>query len=174
MTLPDWSDAKLQAVAPLIDGWASTYGLPVEIAYGLVSQESRFIPNATGSLGERGLTQIMPSTAKAIGYQGTDDGLYDPNTNLAWGLYYLAQQVGRFGDIDSALSAYNGGFKKGEITNPAYVNGVHQRAQYFLDQWSAMGTETPPQPEEQPLSWPVAVIGGTMLLTALYHWATNK
>ncbi len=138
MSLPDWSDDNLQSVAPLIDQWAAQYGIPHDVAFGLVSQESRFNPNATGAAGEIGLTQIKPSTASGLGFTGTADQLYDPGVNLAFGLQYLAQQIARYnGDIASALSAYNAGHM---ITgNAAYVNGVLARAAYFASLWAAQG-----------------------------------
>ena len=37
-----------------------------------------------------GLMQIKYSTARGLGYRGTAAGLLDPNTNLTWGVRYLA------------------------------------------------------------------------------------
>lgn len=137
MSLPDWQDANLQAVSPIIDEWAAYYGLPRSVAYGLVSQESRFNPNAVGDAGRaHGLTQIWLPTAQGIGYTGDASGLQEPNTNVQFGLLYLKQMLDRFGSMDNALSAYNGGFKGGIITNPSYVAGVMQRAAYFDALWN--------------------------------------
>ena len=35
--------------------------------------------------------------------------LYDPETNIKYGTYYLSRLYNRFGDWDTALAAYNGG-----------------------------------------------------------------
>lgn len=139
MSLPDWPDANVQAAGPTLDQWADTYGLPRDIVYGLVSQESRFNPGAflmDRNGGSYGLTQISLPTATGLGYGGDGNGLYDPDTNVKWGLLYLKQLVDRFGDMNVALSAYNGGYVNGAITNPSYVNGVVQRALYFDQLWS--------------------------------------
>ena len=34
--------------------------------------------------------QIKPATARMIGYRGTTKALYDPETNIRWGMQYLA------------------------------------------------------------------------------------
>lgn len=137
MTLPDWQDGNLQAVSPILDQWAATYGLPRDIVYGLVSQESRFNPDALGDAGRaHGLTQIWMTTAQGMGYAGDAQGLQDPNTSAQWGLLYLSNLLNRFGDMSIALSAYNGGYTNNTINDPAYVNGVLARADYFTQQWA--------------------------------------
>lgn len=145
MTLPDWSSSNVRTVGPILDDWATIYGLPREIVYGLVSQESRFNPNAIGDAGRaHGLTQIWLPTAQGLGYQGDGPGLQEPNVNVQFGLLYLRTMLDRFGTMERALSAYNGGLRGGQITNPAYVDGVLQRAGYFEQLWaSEEGTETP-------------------------------
>lgn len=144
MTLPDWQAVNLNAVSPVLDEWAGIYNLPRSIVYGLVSQESRFNPNAIGDAGRaHGLTQIWLTTAGGIGYSGDGPGLQDPNTNVQFGLLYLRNLLDRFGDMDIALSAYNGGFKNNTITNPAYVTGVTTRAAYFDDLWNAVSDPAP-------------------------------
>lgn len=150
MSLPDWQNGNLVSVAPILDGWALTYSLPREIVYGLVSQESRFNPNAIGDAGRaHGLTQIWYPTAKGMGYNGDENGLNDPNESAKWGLLYLRKMLDRFGDMNIALSAYNGGFHNGAITNPSYVNGVTSRADYFAQLWGnapIADADLPPDP----------------------------
>lgn len=146
MNLPDWSPNNLVAVAPILDDWAAYYGLPRSIVYGLVSQESRFNPNAIGDAGRaHGLTQIWFTTAQGLGYTGNDAGLQDPNVNVQFGLQYLKAMLDRFGSMDAALSAYNGGLHSGVITNQSYVDAVNGRAAYFDALWSSADDgSTPP------------------------------
>ncbi len=74
----------------LIQTYAKTYGVPVDLAHAVVRVESNFNPRARGSAGEIGLMQIKPSTARMMGYRGTAKGLYDPETNIKFGMKYLA------------------------------------------------------------------------------------
>ena len=84
-------------------------------AYGLIRQESRFIMNASSSVGASGLMQVMPNTAryvaKKIGMTNyTNDKLSDTNTNLTLGSNYLNMVLI---DLDGswvlASAAYNAG-----------------------------------------------------------------
>lgn len=114
-----------------MDQWADNYGLPHDIVYGLVWQESSFNPSALGDNGLAfGLTQLHLDAAQSVGYAGDGAGLYDPNTNLRYGLAYLAHQVTRYsGDYNQALSAYNAG--TAYSGNAAYVDSVLQHADTF-------------------------------------------
>ena len=76
--------------AKIITRYASEYGVPVELARAVVRIESNFNPKARGSAGEIGLMQIKPATARMMGYRGGAKGLYDPETNIRFGMKYLA------------------------------------------------------------------------------------
>ena len=82
----------------------------MELAHAVVRHESGYNPRATGKAGEIGLMQIKLATARGIGYRGTRQGLYDPATNLKWGMKYLgeARRLAR-GSECGTLSRYNGG-----------------------------------------------------------------
>ncbi|MBU3633243.1 lytic transglycosylase domain-containing protein [Polynucleobacter sp. AP-Feld-500C-C5] len=84
-------------------------------AYGLIRQESRFIMNASSSVGASGLMQVMPNTAKYVAKKigmtnYTNDKLTDTNTNLTLGSNYLNMVLI---DLDGswvlASAAYNAG-----------------------------------------------------------------
>lgn len=90
-------------------------------AYGLIRQESRFIMNATSSVGASGLMQVMPKTgkyvAKKIGMTSyTPDKLKDTNTNLTLGSNYLNMVLV---DLDGswvlASAAYNAGPSRSKL-----------------------------------------------------------
>jgi soluble lytic murein transglycosylase len=83
--------------------------------YGLIRQESRFIMNASSSVGASGLMQVMPNTAKYVAKKigmtsYTIDKLTDTNTNLTLGSNYLNMVLI---DLDGswvlASAAYNAG-----------------------------------------------------------------
>ncbi len=75
----------------LIAKYASQHGVPYALARAVVQVESTFRPNVTGAAGEIGLMQIRLATARGMGYRGSAKGLYDPATNLYWGMKYLGK-----------------------------------------------------------------------------------
>ena len=90
---------------PLIATTARRYGLSVPLFTALVWQESGFRPKARSKAGARGLTQLMPGTARELGVRK----VYDPAQNLDGGARYLVAQLNRFGTAELALAAYNAG-----------------------------------------------------------------
>jgi soluble lytic murein transglycosylase-like protein len=94
----------------IISRYAAEYGVPVALAHAVVSVESNFRPQAKGRAGEIGLMQIKPSTARMMGYSGSAKGLFDPETNIKYGMKYLAkaQSLGG-GDTCGTILKYNAG-----------------------------------------------------------------
>ncbi|KJF73881.1 MULTISPECIES: lytic transglycosylase domain-containing protein [Rhizobium/Agrobacterium group] len=94
----------------LIVKYAKRYGVPTNLAHAVVSVESKFNPKARGSAGEVGLMQIKPATARMMGFRGTTKALFDPETNIRWGMQYLAtaHQLGG-GEVCSTILRYNAG-----------------------------------------------------------------
>ncbi len=94
----------------LIKTYARQYGVPVDLAHAIVRVESNFNPRARGSAGEIGLMQIKPATARMLGYRGGAKGLYDPETNIKWGMKYLsmAHELGG-GTTCGTILKYNAG-----------------------------------------------------------------
>jgi soluble lytic murein transglycosylase-like protein len=88
-----------------IDAAAAKYNVDPALLRGLIRQESNFNPNAGSPAGARGLTQLMPGTAAAL---GVDPSV--PAQAIEGGAKYLRQQLDRFGgDPAKALAAYNAG-----------------------------------------------------------------
>lgn len=77
-------------ILALIEKHAAASGIPAAFARAVVRIESNFNPKATGRQREVGLMQIKYETARGIGFAGTREELYDPDTNLKWGMKYLA------------------------------------------------------------------------------------
>jgi len=85
-------------------------GVDPEIAIGLVRTESTFDERAVSHAGARGLTQLMPRTARGIIPGTSTDQLFDRRTNLRLGFRYLDQLVQKYrGNMELALTAYNRG-----------------------------------------------------------------
>jgi soluble lytic murein transglycosylase-like protein len=92
---------------------ADANGLDRLLLTALVRQESNFDPEATSRAGARGLTQLMPGTARLLGLRvdlkrKIDDRVV-PAKALDAGARYLKAQLDRFGKIRLALAAYNAG-----------------------------------------------------------------
>lgn len=100
--------------ADLVDASARRFDIDPLLLYALIRQESRYDPWAVSSAQARGLTQVIPSTARDIaarlGYSDFDpDRLFQPAVSIEFGAYYLSAQLGRFNNLWLALAAYNGG-----------------------------------------------------------------
>jgi soluble lytic murein transglycosylase-like protein len=89
---------------------ARTAGVPVALALAVVRVESNFNPKTRGRAGEIGLMQIKPQTARGMGFTGSASALYDPDTNLTWGMKYLAGAYRLAGgDTCGTIMRYQGG-----------------------------------------------------------------
>ncbi len=75
----------------LIAKHARANGVPLGLAHAVVRVESSYRANARGRAGEIGLMQLKPSTARLMGYRGSAKGLYNPDTNLRYGMAYLGK-----------------------------------------------------------------------------------
>lgn len=106
--------AGLTAIEALVQKHAEANDVPAALAQALVQVESSHNPKATGRRGEIGLLQIKPQTARAMGFKGPAKALYDPETNLTWGMKYLGKAHDLSGgDICGTLRRYNAGLDAG-------------------------------------------------------------
>jgi hypothetical protein len=77
----------------------------------VIVHESRYQPKLVGSGGTIGLMQIKLATARGLGYRGDAEGLRDPDTNLAYGVKYLAGAYhAAGGDHNRAMHYYASGY----------------------------------------------------------------
>jgi len=99
-----------QRYSSLIAKHARANGVPIELARAVVKHESGYRAGVTGQAGEIGLMQIKLATARGMGYKGSAKGLYEPATNLRWGMKYLGKARKLAGGSEcGTLSRYNGG-----------------------------------------------------------------
>ncbi|MFC7396791.1 lytic transglycosylase domain-containing protein [Chelatococcus sp. GCM10030263] len=103
----------------LLASYAAANGIPVELAAAVVRVESRFNPRARNGANV-GLTQISTSTARAMGYRGSVEGLYDADTNLRYGIRYLAEAYRLAGgDTCRTVLKYQAGHRATSMTGAA-------------------------------------------------------
>ncbi|SEO75893.1 Transglycosylase SLT domain-containing protein [Salinihabitans flavidus] len=72
----------------LIEKYAARYEVPVDLVQRVVVRESTHRPEARNGP-YYGLMQILPQTARTMGYRGPASGLLDAETNLKYAVKYL-------------------------------------------------------------------------------------
>ena len=90
------------------------YGYDPLLLTAVIITESSFNNYARSSKGALGLMQIRPATGKYLANEvnvqwNGSSSLYDPETNIILGAYYLNKLFIDFGDLGLALEAYNHG-----------------------------------------------------------------
>jgi hypothetical protein len=86
-------DAKAQNRASyekMVAAHALANQVPEALVHRVIVRESKYHPDLIGRGGTIGLMQIKLATARGLGYQGDAEGLRDPETNLTYGVKYLA------------------------------------------------------------------------------------
>ena len=105
---------------------AARHGVPFEIADAVVRVESRYNPRAANA-GNYGLMQIRHQTARGVGYSGSAAGLLDAETNISYGMIYLAMawKAAR-GDTCGTIMRYQSGLGATRMSgaNRAYCSKV--------------------------------------------------
>ena len=98
-----------------VSKYAAEYRLPEYLLYALIRSESFFQHQVVSGAGAIGLTQLMPATASDIAkkLKVTDYSLTDPEINIRFGAYYLAEMICRSDNrIMPACFAYNAGISR--------------------------------------------------------------
>ena len=89
---------------------ASAAGLPASLVERVIRRESGGNSRAVHG-GNYGLMQIRLGTARAMGYTGSAAGLLDPQTNMTYGLRYLAGAYRAAGGNENrAVALYSRGY----------------------------------------------------------------
>ena len=104
----------------LIESISAEYNLQPAFVTAIIRNESSFQPRAESNVGARGLMQLMPDTAEWIagkmklsGY--AFDRMYDPESNIRFGCWYLRYLSNLFhGDPICVSCAYHAG--QGKVT----------------------------------------------------------
>jgi len=93
---------------------AARQDVDFDLVASMIYAESRFRPDAVSHRGAIGLMQIMPETGAWIAEQmglppPSRAELRDVELNVRLGVWYLRYLLDRFGDLETALQAYNAG-----------------------------------------------------------------
>lgn len=134
-------------VVDMIVDTANTYGVDPNLALAVARRESGLNQAARGAAGEIGVFQLMPTTAAEMGVNP-----YDLVGNIQGGIGYLRQQIDRFGDLATALAAYNWGPGNVAKWGPAWPQHAPASTQAYVA--SILGSAPAPLVpvnEEQPV-----------------------
>ena len=100
-----------------VEKYSTEYGVDRNLVYSVIKCESSFNPEATSHVDARGLMQLTPETFDWVKSKLNDadddsltaDDLYDPETNIKYGVCLLSLHLDEFGDVPTALAAYHAG-----------------------------------------------------------------
>ncbi|MBP1918390.1 lytic transglycosylase domain-containing protein [Youngiibacter multivorans] len=97
-----------------IEKYSLETGVDKVLILSVIHAESGFDPEAVSAADARGLMQINESTGKFISQKlgmedYTQEKLYDPETSIRMGTWYLSYLGGLFSAERTALAAYNAG-----------------------------------------------------------------
>ncbi|MBR2941916.1 MAG: lytic transglycosylase domain-containing protein, partial [Clostridia bacterium] len=116
--------------AEYIRYYAAVQGIDPALVCAVILNESSFDPQAESYLGARGLMQLMEDTAGWIAHKLDEDDetysfdrLYDPETNIRFGTWYLSYLSRRFdGDPKKIICACHAGQGNVDawLKNPEY------------------------------------------------------
>ncbi len=136
---------------------ADEKGVDAALIAAVIDTESKFESTAQSGAGARGLMQITPEAAKDIARHSgattfhTSD-LSDPEINIKYGTYLLAERIRDYGgNVAAALASYNAGpvpveewggdeLKVENITYPetrAYVELVLERQKEYREKYGS-------------------------------------
>ena len=118
---------KEQLFHPIIVQVSSRHQVDPALVKAIIMAESGYNPKAISKSGAKGLMQLMPGTADALGIED----VFNPHQNISGGVRYFKQLMNQFeGDIKLALAAYNAGSK-----NVRQYKGIppFKSTRYYID-----------------------------------------
>jgi len=104
-------EVRKPTLSEQIAAHAKANSVPESLVRRVILRESRYNPRARGAGGAMGLMQIKHATARGMGYRGTAAGLLDAETNLTYGVRYLAGAYrAAGGNANQAVAYYAKGY----------------------------------------------------------------
>jgi soluble lytic murein transglycosylase-like protein len=109
--VPETAHAQRAKYEALVAAHAKANAVPEVLVHRVIVRESRYQADLVGRGGTIGLMQIKLATARSLGYTGDAAGLRDPDTNLTYGVKYLAGAYRTAnGDHARAIHYYASGY----------------------------------------------------------------
>ena len=113
-----------------VENYSAAYGVDPDFAYSLIKCESNFKPEAVSKAGAKGLMQMTPDTfswvcQKIYGHEVDEELLFDPETNIKCGIWYISYLQTEFATEREVIAAYNAG--------PAHVKEWLSDSRYSTD-----------------------------------------
>lgn len=106
---------------------AGENGLDPALPAAVILAESSYMPEAVSEANAQGLMQLLPSTAQWVAEKCDEayreGSLFEPDTNIQYGCWYLGYLIRRFsGNLTCAVAAYHAGqgTVDGWLANPEY------------------------------------------------------
>ena len=97
---------RARRIATPMRRWARRFEVDARLIKAIIAVESCFDPRAVSRVGARGLMQLMPATARALGV----DDAFDVTQNLRGGVEFFSRMRERYnGNTALALAASNAG-----------------------------------------------------------------
>lgn len=103
-----------QSYSEYVQKYCLQYKIDENLAYAVIHTESGFDSHAVSNMGACGLMQLMPETfewlrSKDAGEAEPYSDIFDPETNIRYGVYFLSLLSSEFGDEKLAIAAYHAG-----------------------------------------------------------------
>jgi soluble lytic murein transglycosylase-like protein len=97
-------------VRDLINKYSDAYDVPADLIHRVVQRESDYNPKARNGP-YYGMMQILPQTARTMGFEGEASDLLDADTNLKYAVKYLrGAWLLSDGSYDTAVKWYASGY----------------------------------------------------------------
>lgn len=102
-----------QKYSEFVEKYSAEYGVDEALLYAVIRTESSFDSSAVSAANAVGLTQITPETFEwlkmKLGEADADITLFDPETSIRYGAFFLGYLLDEFGEARTALAAYHAG-----------------------------------------------------------------
>ncbi len=115
--------------------------LPADVAEAVMGVESGYNPAVIGADGEIGLMQVMPPTARMLGFTGSMAEFAAPEINIKYGVMYLSQAWAKAGgDLCTALMKYRAGHGETRFSQLSVDYCIRARARLAAKGYPLTGT----------------------------------
>lgn len=115
-----------------VEKYSGLYGIDRSLLYALIKTESGFDSGAVSSANAIGLTQITEETydwlKMKLGDEGEFSDLFDAETSVKYGAFFIKYLLDEFGSTPTAFAAYHAGRTRvnGWLKNPELSSDGHE------------------------------------------------